>query len=377
MERVTTRAASGASTTRLALLGAGRWGTRLAAAVGRLQGVALVGVADPDRGASDRVRRLAPTAVCADALPDLLALRPHAVLVATPPELHAEHAREILAARCDLFVEKPLATCAADARELAQAARSNGCVAMVGHVLRFHPAYERAQRFVEQGALGTPISFHARRLTGSRSPSALWALAPHDLATLHAIDPSEVVELTVRPALASAALGADAVGERGVELELRLRSGLTAHLLVATAATVPARGIVLVGSRQRVVVDELCVARTFWHEPIDAAAVPDEEPSRETLPGVAGDPLLAELAHFVRAIEQRSVPRCSFDEGQWVVETIERAHLLLGARAPRPSARPPSGYAQGPRQAPRPGPGRSPSAPQSPPGGISDIPTAR
>jgi len=222
---------------------------------------------------------------------------------------------------------------------------------MVGHVLRFHPAYEALLQLVRQRVIGEPITLDARRLTGSRSPSALWALAPHDLATLHAIDPSDVVDLAARPAAPRPSLAADAVGARAVELELRLRSGLSAHLLLSTAAAAPARGLVLTGSRRRVVVDELGGDRFLWHEATDAnetdaaASAPTER-----LPLPEREPLLAELEHFVHCVQRRSAPRCSLEEGAWVVEIIEHAQRLLGLPTPTIAARPRAWAVQSPRE---------------------------
>ena len=61
-----------------------------------------------------------------------------AVVLATPVATHAELAVRVLQAGKHCFVEKPLATNAADAEE-AVAAEAAERILMVGHLLEYHP----------------------------------------------------------------------------------------------------------------------------------------------------------------------------------------------------------------------------------------------
>jgi predicted dehydrogenase len=70
---------------------------------------------------------------------DLLAVRPEAVIVATPARSHRGVVEHCLAAGVNVLVEKPLATSDEDARALVAAARRAGRLLAVGHVERFSP----------------------------------------------------------------------------------------------------------------------------------------------------------------------------------------------------------------------------------------------
>jgi predicted dehydrogenase len=123
----------------LGLVGAGRFATFIADATTDLPGLTWRGVADPD---ADAARALAAR----------LDVRPvdgwrrllddpavDALVVASPPDTHAEIVRAALEAGRHVFCEKPLATSAAEARDLAALADEQRRVLVVDHVLRYNP----------------------------------------------------------------------------------------------------------------------------------------------------------------------------------------------------------------------------------------------
>ena len=77
-----------------------------------------------------------------------------AVVIATPPDSHADIARRALNAGKHVFIEKPFVTSAADARDLlAMAGRARRRV-LVGHFRRLYPSLEVVRRFLAVGGLG-------------------------------------------------------------------------------------------------------------------------------------------------------------------------------------------------------------------------------
>ena len=109
---------------RLGLAGAGRFGQLHASVLARLPGVQLLAVADPDPVALERtlvghgVERSYGNALELIADPEL-----DAVVLATPDAQHHGQALAALRSGCPVFIEKPLATTWAEARELAGAAQ--------------------------------------------------------------------------------------------------------------------------------------------------------------------------------------------------------------------------------------------------------------
>jgi myo-inositol 2-dehydrogenase / D-chiro-inositol 1-dehydrogenase len=79
-----------------------------------------------------------------------------AVLIATPPDTHAELVRKAAAAGKHIFSEKPLATTLADARGALEAAEAAGVVFQLGYNRRFDARFRDVRDAVAQGRIGTP-----------------------------------------------------------------------------------------------------------------------------------------------------------------------------------------------------------------------------
>ena len=102
---------------------------------------------------SDALQRLAPDLVC----------------VATYSDSHADYACAAMEAGAHVFVEKPLATTAADAARVVAKARETGRKLVVGYILRHHPSW---QRLVEESrALGGPYVFRLNLNQQSSGPT--------------------------------------------------------------------------------------------------------------------------------------------------------------------------------------------------------------
>jgi predicted dehydrogenase len=84
--------------------------------------------------------------------------------IVTPPNLHQPIALAALAAGKHVFVEKPVTNDAAEAAELAEAARQAGVVNQVGFNYRHIPAIGLAKRLIEDGALGVPLQYRTTYL---------------------------------------------------------------------------------------------------------------------------------------------------------------------------------------------------------------------
>ncbi|HET9015628.1 MAG TPA: Gfo/Idh/MocA family oxidoreductase [Thermomicrobiaceae bacterium] len=85
---------------------------------------------------------------------DLLGPEVDALVVATPPALHAPITLDAVAAGKHVFVEKPLAASLDEARAMRDAARAAGVVHMVNFQLRFAAVFARAKVLVDEGYLG-------------------------------------------------------------------------------------------------------------------------------------------------------------------------------------------------------------------------------
>jgi predicted dehydrogenase len=302
-------------TVRVALVGCGAWGRNILRVLVASPGACVVAVADLSPARRAVAAALAPSAVLVSSLDEAIACGVDAVLIATPPHAHAGLVLRALAAGADVFVEKPLATRVADAERCAALAAELGRVAMVGHLLRYHPAVERLIQLAGEGALGKLRGVEATRLSidGDRSASAAWTLGPHDFSVLHAIDPSPIRVLSAR-----AAPGGDPV-----LIEAELASGLVASVALSRSSPIKERRIRVIGSAATAVFDDV--------------RAPDRLHVDGTEVQVAWrEPLAVEVEHFLRCVTERLPPLTSFEQGVTVVRAlaqIEESHGAVAAGA--------------------------------------------
>lgn len=86
---------------------------------------------------------------------ELLAERPlKGVVVASPHVLHAEHAMMALERGLHVLVEKPMATHAADARRMVEAAKANGVELIMPYGWNYKPMVDSAHRLLREGWVG-------------------------------------------------------------------------------------------------------------------------------------------------------------------------------------------------------------------------------
>ncbi|MEO7652536.1 MAG: Gfo/Idh/MocA family oxidoreductase [Bryobacteraceae bacterium] len=86
-----------------------------------------------------------------------------AVSIVTMWDQHAAPVIAALDAGKHVFVEKPLASTAAECDAIVSAAARSSAGCMVGHICRFNPRYAAAKREIAAGAIGKIVSLYARR----------------------------------------------------------------------------------------------------------------------------------------------------------------------------------------------------------------------
>lgn len=99
----------------------------------------------------------------------LALLRPDLVSIATYSDSHADYAVAAMEAGAHVFVEKPLATTAADAARVARKAVETERKVIVGYILRHHPSWQRL--ITEARALGGPFVFRLNLNQQSSGPT--------------------------------------------------------------------------------------------------------------------------------------------------------------------------------------------------------------
>lgn len=186
--------------------------------------------------AADCARRYGAGSVHTDYRRMLDDVRPEAVLVCGPPQLHLEAGLEAAARGIHLFVEKPSAPSAAAAEELAAAFQETNRVGMVGLFWRHAEAFQRAARLAADPEFGATLLFSGQYLSpGPRVP--LWGAT--DVAytfltdqAIHAVDAMRFLMGDVEELDARAGEGPD--GAAGYAITLRFAGGSAGSLAVTS-----------------------------------------------------------------------------------------------------------------------------------------------
>jgi UDP-2-acetamido-3-amino-2,3-dideoxy-glucuronate N-acetyltransferase len=324
--------ASGSATPKVAVAGCGYWGRNLIRNFHALGALSAVCDAAPERAQEQSERYRARVLALDDALaaPEI-----DAVVLATPAETHARLALHAIGSGKHVFIEKPLALEVADALRVARAAEERGLIVMVGHLLRYHPAFIKLNEVVAQGSLGRLQYVYSNRLNLGkfrREEDVFWSFAPHDISMILALAGEQAETVT--------AVGHCYLHTRIVDVtmtHLQFTNGVNGHIFVSWLHPSKEQRLIVVGDGGMAIFDDgepwsrkltLYPHRVAWHNGMP-------EPSRakaEAVPVAEEEPLRLECEHFIDCLREGRQPRTDAREGIAVLRVLDAARrsMILG-----------------------------------------------
>lgn len=172
---------------RTGLVGYGYWGPNLARNFNAHPEFDLVRIADMSENQRKRaaaafphVETVAEPTVVRD--PDI-----DVVVIATPVFTHFDLAKEALQNGKHVWVEKPMTSTSAQARELADLAEKHGRTLIVDHTFLFTGAVRMMKEQIDSGELGDLFYFDSVRINlglFQHDVNVVWDLAPHDFSIM-------------------------------------------------------------------------------------------------------------------------------------------------------------------------------------------------
>lgn len=315
---------------RIAQVGCGHWGQNLTRNFAQIG--ALGAIVDPHGPTAERMS--AEFGVPALSLDQVLADPGiHGVAFATPAETHAAGAIAALKAGKHVYVEKPLALTMTDCQAMIDTAAQAGRILMVGHLLQYHPIFQKLRDLVGAGEIGELRYVYSNRLSLGKfrvEEDVLWSFAPHDISMLLALAGSPVSHVTaqgtsfVTPGIADMAT-----------VQIGFETGLQGHVFVSWCHPFKEQRLVAVGATGMLVFDdtqpEWGQKLALYRHRIDMAGpVPvPHKVEAEFVEVPKGEPLRTECTHFVSAIRDGHQPRTDGAEGLAVVDVLERASAAI------------------------------------------------
>ena len=225
------------------MVGVGLIGQRHVALVSQSPDAELIAVVDPDRRAADVAQ--AAGVAWYETLDDLVASDPpDGAVIATPNDLHVDHALTCIAAGVAVLVEKPIATAVGDGLRVVEAAEARGIPLLVGHHRRHSPVLVAAREVVRSGVLGDLVAVSATTLfvkPGDYFDAGPWRRQPGGgpilINLIHDIDALRMLvgEIVAVQAMASSHVRHFPV-EDTVAVALRFAGGALGSMLVSDAA---------------------------------------------------------------------------------------------------------------------------------------------
>jgi UDP-2-acetamido-3-amino-2,3-dideoxy-glucuronate N-acetyltransferase len=253
------------------------------------------------------------------------------VALATPAEQHAPMAIAALRAGKDVFVEKPLALTAEDGADIVNASRESGRIAMVGHLLLFHPAVLAIRDLLASGELGRLEYIYSNRLSMGKIRSeenALWSFAPHDI--------SVILMLTGQLPLQVSATGGAYLQPNIADVtisHLLFDRGVRAHIFVSWLHPYKEQRLVVIGSRKMVVFEETRASDKLllYHKQVEwnQGALEATQSKPVAISYAADEPLRLECQHFVDCVRTGQQPLTPAEDGVKVLQVLQSCQRSL------------------------------------------------
>jgi predicted dehydrogenase len=328
------------TTVRVAVVGCGYWGSKHVRVLSSTPGLSELVLVERDAALRDRMQLAFPAARAVRTLDEAL---PHvdAVVIATPPQSHADLAVMALRAGRPVLVEKPLATSLAEARAVVEEARRSDTMLMVGHTFQFNPAVRELRRRLIAGEFGDIYYIHSARLNlGLYRPdvNVVWDLAPHDISIMN--------YLLGGPPIAATAWGASLASGRMEDLAyIRLEYDaprVTGYVHLSWLDPRKTRSVTVVGSKKMAIYDDLAEERLRIYDR-GVTGIDEPGPAHERPVGYrygdivsphisADEPLAVQDRHFVDCVLRGTEPETSGEQALEIVAILEAIDRSLTSR---------------------------------------------
>jgi predicted dehydrogenase len=301
---------------RAAVIGVGHLGKQHARLYADLEGIELVGVVDIVKSRAEEIAALYKT----EAYTDYRELfgKVDAVSLAVPTTDHATIGVELMENGIDVLVEKPIASTAAEAEKLIEAARRNKRVLQVGHVERFNPVVALARE-----AATKPQFFEIHRLAAF-SPRSLDIDVVLDLM-IHDID--IVLSLVPAPVREVRAVGIPVLSQRAdiANARVEFEDGCVANFTASRVSFEKIRKLRFFQPHDYISVDYASQTGTMVSLRMGRVQERKLEPPNQ-------EPLKVELAAFGECVRKRGTPAVSGEDGLRALELAMRINAAIAER---------------------------------------------
>lgn len=331
-----------------AVIGVGSMGRNHARLYRTIEGVRLVGIADPNPKTAEMVGVRENVPHYTDFVRLLDEQKPDLVSIAAPTGLHYEIAATVIDRGVHALMEKPITSTVEQGEALLELAKRKGVILAVGHVERFNPAVMELRRRLSEGMAGRIYKISAQRLspypTRISDAGVVIDLASHDIDLMRHLMPEPILRIH-----GETLQSINSDREDLFNGLIRFASGAIGVLDVNWMTPTKVRRLTVTGARGFLECDLLSQELFFYEN--DTA--PSQWDTLSVLRGVSEgnilgiriqrhEPLAAELTDFVVAVREGRSPMVTGADGletlrlalQFVQSGVEGLPVVLSEKRP-------------------------------------------
>ncbi len=313
----------------ICVVGGGSWGQNHIKTLFSLK--SLAGVVDSDNSVIDSVKKAYPTCKVFLNIDDALSMNFDGYIIATGPSSHHALAKKIISRKKDLLIEKPMTLKTSDAKELCDLAEKNKVKLMVGHLLLFHPAFNKMKEMCNKGYIGDIQYMYSNRLnfgTIRSTENVFWSFAPHDISLFQYFAEDNPKDIS--------SAGVDIL-QPGIHdstiTTIKYENGIMGHIYVSWIHPFKEHRFVIIGSKGMFYFEDSKKEKPllFFSKNInfDGQVPVAEDKSSTEIEYDFQFPLTKQLKYFIACIGGKNVNVASGQSGLEVINILEKASSCL------------------------------------------------
>ncbi|MEW6606253.1 MAG: Gfo/Idh/MocA family oxidoreductase [bacterium] len=241
---------------KIGIIGCGHWGPNYVRNFNALADCKVVECCDLSEEQLNKIKKQFPDITTqTDYLKMLKNPEIDAVVVATSTITHYQIAKDVLEHDKHVLIEKPITYLPKEGQELVKLSNQKGKILMVGHTFLYNAGIRKVKEYIDDGSIGKIYYLHATRTHLGlirEDVNVIWDLAPHDISIFSYF-------LNMEPINVSAKGGFFLKKDRADVsfLTLEYPNGIIGNIHVSWIDSNKVREIVVVGSKKRIVFDDL------------------------------------------------------------------------------------------------------------------------
>ena len=251
-----------------------------------------------------------------------------ALILSVPAPLHADLAVKALKANKHVFVEKPLSMNLKEADKMIKESKKSKRILMVGHLIQYHPVFERLKKEIKKGLIGN-VSFiqsNRRSLGKIRSQeNVIWSFAPHDISMILSVAQSDVLKVSK--------FGEDIFQKDIFDtalINIEFKNGIKAIINTSWVSPIKDHSFTVTGEKGSLIFDDTKdwnEKLSFYRHKVTKKGSPEisiegSEPRFIKVP--QKEPLKEECKYFIEVIRGSKKQRTDGYEGREVVKILQK-----------------------------------------------------